>query len=500
MIAKSILCIITVFIVSSATLAKGYEAGNSQRTRYTAPTITDEGEVAAPVANGPIIGRVVEHGGEDAVNSNGSTALSNVTPNPSAPVLQRIKQDALSCKDEWSGSLDDLKTLVDRAKQKYGRESTKHMGRNATMIVPANLGEMKKWLEREDYRLGNFVYTRLDGFHAKSAEKDDGYPGATMNILRGSGVEKYQVEKGPFKGAEAVYDKKTGEIVKDWRMGTRNYSYVMDGNHTELDVDTHEKNPEYKYVGILVETDPSDPNKYYIVNGQTGKRMTWREAEDFPTTLSDEWKDIGLACVADDAKDVIEPDQCRDEARCIDTSKLEALLKEQIAFVKALLAKGEKATQEEIDTYNSRQKKIAQEGIGIAGKINSMAKSKEDANRITERELGSLMPLAEQLTSLVDQVVERGIVDHLESMSLNDLNSTATHQSTSDDSCCMCQVPEPNITVPPAGPGWAKCQKCGKMIGTVIVQDGKVSVVGKNPVANEMVERMVKDAKASNGK
>lgn len=131
----------------------------------------------------------------------------------------------------------------------------------------------------------------------------------------------------------------------------------------------------------------------------------------------------------------------------IDSSKLGALLKEQIAFVEALLAKGEKATQEDIDTYNSRQKKIVQEVISIVGKINSMATSKDEANRIAERESRNLMPLAEQLKSLVDQVVEREIVDHLESMSLNDLNSTATHQSTSDDSCCMCQVPEPNITL-----------------------------------------------------
>jgi len=55
MIAKSILCIITVFIVSSAALAKGYEAGNSQRMRCPAPTITYGSEVAAPVKNGLIV-------------------------------------------------------------------------------------------------------------------------------------------------------------------------------------------------------------------------------------------------------------------------------------------------------------------------------------------------------------------------------------------------------------------------------------------------------------
>ena len=179
--------------------------------------------------------------------------------------------------------------------------------------------------------------------------------------------------------------------------------------------------------------------------------------------------------VADDVKD-----KCRYEAMCIDTSKLEALQKEQISFVKALLAKGEKATQDEIDTYNSRQKKMAQELIGIAGKINSMATSKEDVNRIAERELGNLIPLAEQLKRLVGQVVEKKIVDHLESMSLNDLNSTGFYQSSSDDSCCACQVPESRIVVPPAGGGWATCTKCGKFLGTVV--NGRI--ISTNPAVN----------------
>ena len=128
---------------------------------------------------------------------------------------------------------------------------------------------------------------------------------------------------------------------------SKNVQTLKNSRTKKLDMNTHENNPEYKYVGILVETDPTDPNKYYIVNGQTGKRMTWREAEDFPTTLSDEWKDMGLACAPSDAKDVIVPDECRDEAKCIDTSKLESLLKEQIVFDLSLLQKGEKATDSE---------------------------------------------------------------------------------------------------------------------------------------------------------
>lgn len=249
--------------------------------------------------------------------------------NSGAPMLLRIKESALSCKDEWSGSLNDLKALVDQAKQKYGSESTKHRGRNATMLIPANLGEMIRWQKRGFKALGDWTAPHIwnsagwDGYHAKNASMDDGKAMALVKRF-GSGVEKYVVKTGVFKGAEVVYDKETGVIVKDWRMGTRNFSYVIDGGydeHERYDMTTHENNPNYKYVGILIETDPSNPDKYYIVNGQTDKRMTWREAEDFPTTLSDEWRNLGLACVVDDAKDVIRPDPCRDEAKCTTETK-----------------------------------------------------------------------------------------------------------------------------------------------------------------------------------
>ena len=366
---------------------------------------------------------------ENAVNLNASAAQNPAAQNPSAPMLQQIKQEALPCKDEWSGSLEELKALVDRAKQKYGNESTKHMGRNATMIVPANLSEMKKWLNSKN-GLGNWVAPHFwnkggwDGYHAKNADKGDG-KGAAFIKSFGSGVEKYTVaEKGDFAGAEVVYDKETGEIIKDWRMGTRNFSYVTDADHDEVDMNTHEKKPEYKYVGILVETDSSDPNKYYIVNGQTGKRMTWREAEDFPTTLSDEWKHMGLACAPDDVNDVIEPDECRDEAKCIDTSQLESLLKEQIAFDLSLLQKGqqkgEKATDSEIANHNARCEKILQEIVSICKKIDVLKLSDEEK---VQRLRGTLAPIMDKYAasskSIAQKLVDSKIVERLQSPLFN---------------------------------------------------------------------------------
>lgn len=265
---------------------------------------------AAVLLNGSVFSSPPRHPGvnwaqKNAVNLNVPVEQSTPSQNSSVSALQKIKQGALSCKDEWAGSIDDLKALVKRAKQKYEFESNTHLGRNATMLIPANLHEMESIRSGQslfDLNGDEWVWCFWDGWHASTAKNDDDWFKAGKNSFS-SGVEKYEIEDGEFAGAEVVYDKKTGRIVTDRHMGTRNFSYNF---HSELDVKPHQKKDSYKYVGILFETDSSNPNKYYIVNGQTGMRMTWREAEDFPTTLSDEWKDMGLMCVAEDEEDMVE--------------------------------------------------------------------------------------------------------------------------------------------------------------------------------------------------
>ena len=144
-------------------------------------------------------------------------------------------------------------------------------------------------------------------------------------------------------GSEVVYNDTTGEIIKNEKLGTRNFGkpglfavipligkYVS--KHNKLDMTPHDKpgdtsdmlsqaGDQYKYVGILFEHDPVDPEVYYIVDGQTGRRMTNRQVLELPTTMSDMWKDMGLACVKNDAEDVIKPVPCRDEAKCATETK-----------------------------------------------------------------------------------------------------------------------------------------------------------------------------------
>ena len=73
-------------------------------------------------------------------------------------------------------------------------------------------------------------------------------------------------------------------------------------NHKKKDIDPNntkaiEGNPytrdgdQYKYVGILYERDKKYPDRYYIINGQTGERMTAKQAYEFATTVSDMYVD-----------------------------------------------------------------------------------------------------------------------------------------------------------------------------------------------------------------
>ena len=228
-------------------------------------------------------------------------------------------QDPSSPTATWSGTMEDLAAIVAQAKANYGFEESKHLGRNATMLIPATLKEMEKEIERGN--TAGWETTFWDGAHAQNADSDDWDVKWLMKSF-GSGVVKYINPSG----GEVVYDAKTGKIVKNEKLGSKNFntdnttSSAMWGGHQQLDMAPHKTKADpnnafdydgdqYKYVGILYERDPNNPDKYHLVDGQTGKRLTKRQAVEFPTTLSDIWKDRGLICVANDAVDMAPPSE-----------------------------------------------------------------------------------------------------------------------------------------------------------------------------------------------
>lgn len=275
----------------------------------------------------------------------------------------------------WSGSWEDLQAVAKRVKEKFSFETTKHKSRDIVSLKPASKQEMEKHISNGNYQEWNeYIF---DSYHESPNVVDAlkteirkiipvgmvpmlDVPILLNDVMKviGGKVVKYTTHRGD----EVVYSKADGRIILDEQLGTRNfgdnYDYlgselftkftkqsvneiIMNNvqlsslqplspllskklnrviqlvmefpTHKERDMDPHENDNQYKYAGILFESD-SD-GRFYIVDGQTGKRMTKKQVEDFPTTFSDMWKDKGLVCVESDAIDIVPPKENRQSAQ-----------------------------------------------------------------------------------------------------------------------------------------------------------------------------------------
>ena len=108
----------------------------------------------------------------------------------------------------------------------------------------------------------------------------------------------------------------------------------------------------------------------------------------------------------------------------IDTSRLEALIKEQIAFDLSLLQKyqqkGKRATDSEIANHNARNEEILQELVSICKKIDAFKLSDEEK---VQKLKGTLTPIMDKYAanskSIAQKLVDNKIVERLQSPSFN---------------------------------------------------------------------------------
>ena len=114
-----------------------------------------------------------------------------------------------------------------------------------------------------------------------------------------------------------------------------------------------------------------------------------------------------------------------DSLIAIDVSRLEELLSQQLAFLESLLAKGERATDGEIDVYNARQTELMKVTMDIAGKLNSLSVPDEEKKRIAEEKLAKAAELATQVQKLMNQVAAKKLIAGLKPIVLTDLNGAA---------------------------------------------------------------------------
>lgn len=376
----------------------------------------------------------------------------------------------------WSGSWEDLKAVVEDAKEKYGYENFTHLGRNATMLVPANWAQMQLFINRGNPDGWSKYF--WDGFHVPEAKKEDGLIGAGIRSFNDR-IVKYTNPSG----GEVIYDKKTCKIILDEKLGTKNlgYEYTLLSDvikeeasivcalnpgctvakivekltdewnkfrsHEVKDVTKHSKNDQYKYAGILFEIDVDNPTKYYIVDGQTGKRMTKNQVKVFPTTMSDMWKNSGPFCVKEDAEIIIpsrsnvfnsdlksitrvegkeevsgkksltnniaktDADYAGKEefVPVIDTTRLEGLLKNRISLLSRIVAAGRKITEEEKRQENSLWDSVMMELSSLAETISLANVSDDKKIKMLDDIANRCMPYVEKISGLLREAEAKGI-------------------------------------------------------------------------------------------
>lgn len=285
---------------------------------------------------------------------------SNVSPNnnKNSPNYDPAK--------EWSGSKDDLRELASIMKKEYSDEAESNFGRDVASLKPFSLKEMI--YELINGNPNGWEVHVWDKFHQDNCKSNF----RVSNISDPEKILEFiakQIQKGDKNlnikfvrddtGDEVVYNLKTGEIIKNEKMGTFNKSSLAKqqyennvqlaqkayeewqqehpilskipviaggvkagvgvfqikeeinaskanvayiGEHQTLDIDPNNtkaipgnpftrKGDKYKYVGILYKRDENNPDKYYIINGQTGKRMTAEQVYEFAATVSDMYVD-----------------------------------------------------------------------------------------------------------------------------------------------------------------------------------------------------------------
>ena len=353
---------------------------------------------------------VAQVGDSPAIESTEAT-----TQNPSAPVLQRIKQEAQSCK-----------TVVVKLMQRpldmdFFKDSVGGVARTATggtaahvqvVAVDKSTGRVidnfgvtgdfggggkarifnEKNLNRYDSEpCGAYEMSSDDYYAAKERTIKQIEGGAIYEPYSGVGLKDMAIE-GAGAGAQAVAP--LGSIASAVGAAAGAVGGAMAAN------DIYEtRRHDYG-----IHSDGNVKMSFPIVNCQAGGDMFVKNLAGLSTAVT-------VKEYIQPGEKVAQPDECRDEAKCIDTAKLEELLKEGILFLKDLIAKGKRATNSQIDTHNKRVNRMVDELVDITKQINSFNVSAEEKKRISEEALADVVLLNSQFNSLCEQAKSMGLVN-----------------------------------------------------------------------------------------
>ena len=85
-------------------------------------------------------------------------------------------------------------------------------------------------------------------------------------------------------------------------------------------------------------------------------------------------------------------------------------MKQDISFLKDLIAKGERATNSQIDAHNQRVKEMFAETVNVVKRIDALNVSDEEKKNVAEKAFERVNGLKSQFDSLSEQAKSMGLV------------------------------------------------------------------------------------------
>ena len=144
----------------------------------------------------------------------------------------------------------------------------------------------------------------------------------------------------------------------------------------------------------------------------------------------------------------------------------------KIAFLESLLARGEPATNAQLESDNAVSQAYRAELEKIMKEIGALKISDEEKTKLFKEIEQKLQSDSKRLIQLMQQAVDEKLIAGVTFQSVNGITGTES-ESASDNGGCKCKNPSPHyIKVSDAIPAAVKCTRCGKTVG--VLHHGKI--------------------------
>lgn len=407
---------------------------------------------------------------ENAVNLNASAAQNTAGQNPSAPMLQRIKQESQSCSTVVVKLMQrPLDKDIMGAAQKATSGTAAHVQVVAidklTGKVIDNFGVTGDFAGGGKARI--FRESSLDKYDAEPCGE---YEMSSEDYYRARSRTIEQVEGGaiyePYSGVGLVDYAKTGAAAGAKAAASFGPSFAVAGyiaggiGGALAATDIYDESHRHEY-GI--HGDNKEQMSFPVINCQAGGDLFVKNLDGLPTVVTN--------------KPYIQPGERipnshSDETQfSFDTSKLEALLKERIGMLEQFIVLAdnkEHPDKQDMSRYEENVKRTLQELLHMDERIKRLNVSDDERKRIAVQAIEPVKPFIDKVQELEKKLSEL--------------------IKKSDDVTCQCANPRPYAFNGQSSiPGWANCENCGRLVGTTL----KGKIISKNPLTNGKEPRWV---------